>query len=385
MPIGGAAMLRLAQLALGLLPASGGAASVWRGTLNYGSYIVNEGMNITIDDDGTASVSYHFTQNSAKQHCVPVHDDLAVTMAGGNITLRPGTSGGYYSFEGTISGALMKGSMLSPGAGDSASARGAAAAAGRRASWEKVGSFTATKDGPPQPIECLRPTVPPPAAHLTLTGDPTEMVVSWGQLLPGTTPAPRNSGPPGWDPWGLGNRSDAVRGRVRYGTEAGALSHTATNSSLLMLSDTESMATYDYCGTVWVTHRLFSVLLTGLPADSQIFYTVDTISTDETRSAAGAVQSFRTPPLEPAATLRFLATADIGDPVSHSWTALPQMAEQCRTAAAAGHGAGLGPPFALGLHIGDIAYNLDITPRGDDYIRGGESRHRLPCGVWRNS
>ena len=27
-------------------------------------------------------------------------------------------------------------------------------------------------------------------------------------------------------------------------------------------------------------------------------------------------------------------------------------------------------PVQLGVHVGDIAYNLDITPRGDDYIGG---------------
>ena len=41
------------------------------------------------------------------------------------------------------------------------------------------------------------------------------------------------------------------------------------------------------------------------------------------------MHSFRTPTLELASSLRFLATADVGDPISHSWTALPYMAEQC--------------------------------------------------------
>ena len=65
----------------------------------------------------------------------------------------------------------------------------------------------------------------------------------------------------------------------------------------------------------------------------------------------GAVHSFRTPTLELASSLRFLATADVGDPISHSWTALPYMAEQCR--ATSTPGADLGPPFELGLHIGE--------------------------------
>ena len=59
-------MLRLALLQVALLQLASCSAASWRGTLNYGSYIVNEGMNITIDDDGRrASVSYHFTENAS--------------------------------------------------------------------------------------------------------------------------------------------------------------------------------------------------------------------------------------------------------------------------------------------------------------------------------
>jgi hypothetical protein len=109
-----------------------------------------------------------------------VHSDFTT---GCNITLHAGAASGYYSFEGAVSGATMTGAMLNP-------------------SHEKVGSFVATKDGPPQPTRCKQqpvapPVAPPVAVHLTTTGDPTEMALSWGELLPGTTAAPQNVGPPG--------------------------------------------------------------------------------------------------------------------------------------------------------------------------------------------
>ena len=135
--------------------------------------------------------------------------------------------------------------------------------------------------------------------------------------------------------------------RVRFGTAKDKLTRSAMNHSVVMLSDTEDMATYNYCGGGMVTHTLYTVLLQGLPADSKIFYQVDTLM-EGVAGPASPMLSFRTPPLEPAATLRFLATADVGDPVSHSWTALPQMARQCQEADD-------GPLFELGLHIGDIA------------------------------
>ena len=35
--------------------------------------------------------------------------------------------------------------------------------------------------------------------------------------------------------------------------------------------------------------------------------------------------AFRVLPYEAGSSLRFLATADMGDPVSHGWTAIPQV------------------------------------------------------------
>ena len=147
----------------------------------------------------------------------------------------------------------------------------------------------------------------PFGVHLTLTGVPTEMAVSWG--VPGNI--------------------TGARARVRYGSSADALFHTALNgSTTTMVSDTEDLATYSYCGDKWVTHTLFMVLLSSLPPNSTIFYAVDILNAQGKVIVGGlrpVVSSFRTQPLEPKDTLRFLATADVGDPVSHPWTALPQV------------------------------------------------------------
>ena len=131
------------------------------------------------------------------------------------------------------------------------------------------------------------------------------------------------------------------------------------------------------------------VRLTNLPLDSAIYYTVDMVPASTSvllpfagsgsgsgsgsaaaaaaAAAVGVMHQFRTPPAVPAPSLRFVAMADVGDPISHSWTAIPEMNRFCNATA---HGLEPGQPFELGLHIGDIAYNLDIPPRGDDYVAG---------------
>jgi hypothetical protein len=188
-----------------------------------------------------------------------------------------------------------------------------------------------------------------------MTGDPTEMAVSW--VLPGNL-----SGSTGRVAFWVGADQAASEGGV-------AAVRTATNASTVMVTDTEDMSTYSYCGGGLVTHTLFMVLLRELPTGSVIHYNASVVADGPSgeESPMGAA-AFRTPPAAPASSLRFLATADVGDPVSHSWTALPQMSRQC-TELREGDGED-GPPFELGLHIGDIAYNLDIMPRGDDYLKG---------------
>ena len=192
-------------------------------------------------------------------------------------------------------------------------------------------------------------TVPP--IHLTTTGIPGEMVVSWS-----------SPGAPIHD--------NETLSCVRYGYNASSLTKTATATPSVMTTDTEDLATYDYCGIIFETHTLHMVRLADLRPADNVYYTVDsngcstgqTTDRERARETAAATTTpqlsrthrFRTPPLDPASSVRFLATADVGDPVSHPWTALPEMARECTTS---------DPSFSilnvtLGLHIGDIAYNL---------------------------
>ena len=182
------------------------------------------------------------------------------------------------------------------------------------------------------------------SVFLTTTGNPTEMVVSWSEL---------------------GNASSGDS-RVRWGTSADALNRTVLSQPAVMQTWTEDLSTYDYCGDVFEVHTLHMVVLRGMPADAQIFYEADQVNS----SLPPARASFRTPPLVPAPTLRFFATADVGDPVSHPWTAFPQMIARQAAAASA---SGAEEAFGLGIHAGDIAYNLDLPPNGDEYFVAGAS------------
>ena len=125
--------------------------------------------------------------------------------------------------------------------------------------------------------------------HLTLTGDPTEMAVSWVVE---------------------GNLSGSVA-RVVW-SAAGGTTHTATNASTIMVTDTEDMSTYSYCGGGLVTHTLFMVLLRELPVGSKISYTASIQLPSRINQVGSA--AFQTPPAKLASTLRFLATADVGGP-----------------------------------------------------------------------
>lgn len=51
---------------------------------------------------------------------------------------------------------------------------------------------------------------------------------------------------------------------------------------------------------------------------------------------------------------------DVGDPITKSYTSFPEMEKLC-----AAH-----DDIALGVHVGDISYNLDIPPIGDNYLDG---------------
>merc|ERR1711871_123222 len=195
--------------------------------------------------------------------------------------------------------------------------------------------------------------------HLTLTGDPTSMIVSWA-VLESTQPAASTPAKP-----------PATFSRLAWGLEPDKLVNVVTNSTTVMTSLTEDMSTWSYCGTVTETRSLHRVRLEGLPVDSEIFYQASVVlpSGVEHLSTAGAAAPistakgfFRTAPAVPATTLRFLATADMGDPVSKDYTAIPQMNRQCNTADEV--------PVGLGVMIGDISYNLDVPPNGDNFMAG---------------
>lgn len=180
--------------------------------------------------------------------------------------------------------------------------------------------------------------------HLTTTGVPTEMAVSWSEQ---------------------GKFPHGTHSLVRYGLSMNQLSNTAIEkAATIMVSMTENMTGYDYCSHHFETHTLHVVHLTDLPPDTDVFYSVDVFNNATTKAEErglsgplalapypSPVASFHTPPLEPASTLRFLATADMGDPVAHPWTAIPQMIEECGLSANSSDHF----PIELGLHVGDIA------------------------------
>jgi hypothetical protein len=225
--------------------------------------------------------------------------------------------------------------------------------------------FTGALTTPQNPGQCLTAaTAKRIEVQLTTTGDWSEMVVSWQEDF------------------------DVSAGRlshVAFGLAAHALNWTATAIPTTMTTDTENMSSWSYCGGGFVTRTLHMVVLKNLPPDSLIYYSAAVVNSTARRSSSHVaplqslipscpvrsdVAVFRTPPSAPAATLRFLATADMGDPISHPWTAIPQMIQECAAARNSSSGAAQEQEIGLGLHVGDIAYNLDIPPRGDDYVRG---------------
>ena len=188
----------------------------------------------------------------------------------------------------------------------------------------------------------LAATVKPILTHI----NDNSMAISWGYLTPSDT------------------LPSSLRSRVRYGFAANNLTETVTSTPTMMTSPTENMTGYDYCGHDYEHHILHHVQLKNLPTPETIYYCADEIASSSKLETCG---SFKTSTPSSSAELRFYATADVGDPVSHSWTAIPQMSKQCQVD-------DLYPiDVSLGFHVGDIAYNLDIPQRGDDYIAGVSS------------
>eukprot|EP00658_Telonema_sp_P-2_P012952 TRINITY_DN14926_c0_g1_i2.p1 TRINITY_DN14926_c0_g1~~TRINITY_DN14926_c0_g1_i2.p1 ORF type:complete len:428 (-),score=55.29 TRINITY_DN14926_c0_g1_i2:437-1720(-) len=136
-----------------------------------------------------------------------------------------------------------------------------------------------------------------------------------------------------------------------------------------MITPTEDLSTYSYCGPVREVHLLHLVLLRQLVPGTVIFYCVDSYPPTAPAPTAGCRPAdqhrFKVPGVD-GSELRFFATADLGDPVSHDWTAIPEMQRTCGLAP----GTGVQMDVGLGLTIGDLGYNLDIPPRGDNLITG---------------
>ena len=80
---------------------------------------------------------------------------------------------------------------------------------------------------------------PPNRVHITPTGLPGQMVLSWGGLVVRGA-AVRD--PP------VNATSAPSLSRVRYGMAADALNMTATNVSRFMTTSTENISSYSYCG-----------------------------------------------------------------------------------------------------------------------------------------
>lgn len=175
----------------------------------------------------------------------------------------------------------------------------------------------------------------------------TEMAVSWNELLNSSA----------WI------EAPPTTVSVTWGTDKTKLDTKAAGASSLLHSRTENMEKFDYCGGK-ETHRLAVVRLPGLPAGATVYYAA--VECDAaSKCVTSPVHNFTMEKADGDDALRFVAFGDVGDPVSHSWTAIPAMNAFCAPGAA-------GEDVSLGLHVGDIAYNLDIPPLGDNYEGGIE-------------
>ena len=84
---------------------------------------------------------------------------------------------------------------------------------------------------------------PPNRVHITPTGLPGQMVLSWGGLVVrGAARDPRTNAT------AVASPSAPSLSRVRYGMAADALNMTATNVSRFMTTSTENISSYSYCG-----------------------------------------------------------------------------------------------------------------------------------------
>lgn len=146
--------------------------------------------------------------------------------------------------------------------------------------------------------------------HLTKTGDPKSMSVSWTTLQdsPDNIPPVRTS-------------------TVRYGLTKDSLTDKVTSPTASMRTLTEDLSTYDYCGNVWETREMNSVTLTDLPSDNDVYYTVEPVGAPGSDDVS-PVYMFHTMPEVPPSEIHFLATADMGDQDTHDWASINEMVRE---------------------------------------------------------
>merc|ERR1711871_515525 len=210
----------------------------------------------------------------------------------------------------------------------------------------------------------------PQEIHLTFGHDHTSMSVSWADV--GKPPS---------------NQTGHLSSHVTFGTDPSAMDRTASATPSVLVSAGEGppYTPSGFCTGPDQVHTFHSVTLTNLEPDTEYYYyafvLVDGVATnDRHRSATFRFRSAAAPKSPAAASLHFFAVADMGDPVSHNWVAIPEMARLSANRSCPESEAGYKAntlldsiwdlPVSLGLHVGDIAYDLNLGPRGDDYMRG---------------
>lgn len=213
----------------------------------------------------------------------------------------------------------------------------------------------------------------PQEIHLTLGHDHRHMAVSWADV-------------------GMPSPNVTLTSHVTFGTDPSALDRTANSTPTVLVSAGEGppYTPSTFCTGPDQVHTFHSVTLTDLEPDTEYYYYAFVLlHGTHVRSQRSATYRFRSAPApqsSAASALHFFAVADMGDPVSHNWVAIPEMARLSanRTCSSSAQGAAAestGPPLeavwdapvSLGVHVGDIAYDLNLGPRGDDYMKGVSS------------
>ena len=131
----------------------------------------------------------------------------------------------------------------------------------------------------------------------------------------------------------------------------------------------ENMSSYSYCGEE-EHHVLHMVRLKKLPVGSTVYYMAEEFNvTSGSALQSSPIHQFEVFGPSESTKLRFFAIADMGNPKDHPWMSIPQMRNTCKKPENP-HDPLDNLDVSLGVHVGDISYNLDIPGRGDDYVAG---------------